>query len=414
VEKTRLKILSYIHISYRKQLLLAITILILLLVAVYLTIDYHGPSQISLKTDTIFGFSCLRAKDLVVQEYDKKGDLWATRGMIAYKLKKGDNKFSRVAHIPTGLSIFWLRNFSILRRLTLRPECVEMVVTDNEDICALSAGRIWHLLSGGKKFKETFKLSNYGFGNQGIRNDGIIDINDTIVFFGEYFKNLNRDNVRIFKSINNMSSWQEAYEFKARHIRHIHAIQKDPYTEKLWVLTGDEDEESMLAWSDDEFKSIVQIGHGSQLWRVCQLVFTEKEIYWGTDTYSDHEAGIYRLDKKTAELEKLKKLNGRIFFATKLANGTIVMSTDREGSEDELDKLTRLFIITEDNKITSFDCGTWNHNKKGFWFKYAMLRFQRNQGGPSLAVTCLNQKELPDGELIIISEETLLAAAKAR
>jgi hypothetical protein len=406
--------MAFIRQFFNKHLFFSSIIILSVLFAIYLTLDYFGPSEINLKPDTAFGFSCLRAKDLVVQEYDKNGDLWVTRGMILYKLKKDDNKFIRVAHVPTGLSIFWLRNFSILRRLTLRPECVEMVVTDKGDICALSAGRMWLLPTGRKKFKETLKLSHYGYGDQGIRNDGIIDINDSTVFFGEYFGNLSGDKVRVLKSKNNMSDWLEVFEFKPGQIQHIHAIQKDPYTEKLWILTGDKDEESMVAWSDNEFKSIVAIGNGNQLWRVCQLVFTEKEIYWGTDTYAGDFAGIYRWDKKTAEIEKLGKVSGRVFFATKLANGTIVMSTDREGSKDESDKLTRLFIIAEDNKIKSFDCGTWNHNKKGFWFKFAMLRFQRDQGGPALAITCLNQKELPDGELIIISEEELLAAAKAK
>jgi hypothetical protein len=349
-----------------------------------------------------------------VQEYDKNGILWATRGMIVYKLNKGENKFDRVAHIPTGLSFFWLRNFSIFRRITIRPECVEMVATNKGDICALSAGRIWFLPSGSKKFKETLQLSHYGLGDQGIRNDGLINIYDSTVYFGEYFKNPNREKVSIFKSINNMVSWQEVYDFKPGQIRHIHAIQKDPYTEKLWVSTGDLDEESMIAWSNNEFRSIVQIGRGSQLWRVCQLIFTEDAVYWGTDTGSDDFAGIYRWDKKTGGLEKLQKVDGIVFFGTKLANGTIVMSTNREGAKNELDNRTRLLILGVDNKITSINCGTWNHNKKGFWFKFAQLRFQRNQGGPSLAITCLNQKELPDGELIIISEETLLAAAKAK
>jgi hypothetical protein len=408
------KAIAHIRRINNKQLFLSVTIIIVIIVAIYLTLDYQGSSEISLKPDIAFGFSCLRAKDLVVQEYDKSGDLWATRGMIIYKLKRGDNKFNRIAHVPTGLSIFWLRNFSILRRLTVRPECVEMVATDNGDICALSAGRIWLLPWDGIKFKETLQLSHYGFGDQGIRNDGIVDINDSTVFFGEYFKNPNRDKIRIYKSKNKITSWQEAYEFKPGSIRHIHSIQKDPFTEKLWVSTGDLDEGSMIAWSNNEFKSIVQIGHGSQLWRTCQLIFTEEAVYWGTDTGSDDIAGIYRWDKKTAETEKLQKVDGIVFFGTKLAKGTIIMSTDREGAKNELDNRTRLLILTEDKKITSFDCGTWDHNKKGFLFKFAMLRFQRNQGGPSLAITCLNQKELPDGELIIISEETLLARAKAK
>jgi len=396
-----------------KKIKLSVLFFVLIGVAVYLILDYHGPYKINLRPDNVFGFSCLKAKDLVVQEYDKNGDLWATRGMIVYKLRRDDKKFKQIAHVPTGLSIFWLRNFSIVRKLTLRPECVELVTTDKGDICALSAGRIWTLPAGENKFKETMKLSHYGLGDQGIRNDGIIDINDSTVFWGEYFRNPDGNKVRIFKSTNNMSSWQEVYEFKPQHIRHIHAIQKDPYTGKLWVSTGDLNKGSMIAWSDNEFQTIEQIGQGSQIWRVCQLVFTEEAVYWGTDTDSDVVAGIYRWDKKTGKIEKLQKIEGIVFFGTRLANGTIVMSMNREGARNESDNRTRLLIITPDKKVKSFDCGTWNHNNKGFWFKFAMLRFQRNQGGASLAITCLNQKELPDGELIIISEESLLEAVKA-
>lgn len=378
---------------------------------IYFILDYRGPYKIYLHTDKAFGLPCLRAKELIVQEYDRQGNLWATRGMIVYKLKSGDKKFIRVTHVPTGFSIFWLRNFSILRTLTLRPECVEMTTTDKGDICALSAGRIWLLSSVEKKFKETMRLSHYGLGDQGIRNDGIIDINDTTLYFGEYFRNPDGDKVRIFKSLNKIRSWDVVFEFKPGQIRHIHAIQKDPYTEKLWVCTGDMDQQSMMAWSDDGFKSLLKIGQGSQLWRSCQMIFTEDALYWGTDTNSEDVAGIYKWDKNTAEIEKLQKVEGIVFFGTRLSNGTIVMSTNREGAKNEKDDKTRLFILTKNNsKIISIDCGTWKHNKPGFWFKFAMLRFQRDQGGPSLVMTCLNQKEFPDGELIIIPEDTLLKA----
>ena len=396
--------------KYDKKLFVSIVIIT---VATYLALDYRGPSEIGLKSDTVFGLSCLRAKELIVQEYDKNGNLWATRGMNIYKLKSGENKFKRIAHIPTGLSLFWLRNFSILRKLTARPECVEVVVTEKGNICALSAGRIWVLPASGDTFNETIKLSHYGFGDQGIRNDGIIAINDSTVFFGEYFQNQDSTNVRIFKSYNNLSSWQVVSDFIPKSIRHIHAIQKDPYTEKLWLLTGDKDKESFIAWSDNEFKSFVKIGSGSQIWRACQLVFTEGKVYWGSDNSDVKLAGIYQWDRKTKEIEKLQKVDGAIMFGTRLPHGTIAFAVDREGLKNEIGNRTRLLIMTDNNKIATIDCGTRNHFYFNWWNKkFAMLRFQRNQDGPSLAITCLNQKEVPDGELIIISEESLQEAAK--
>jgi len=411
--KKQHKTIPVILQALKKHFLLFIS-LITVIVVVYLFLDYRGPSEVYLKPDNAFGFSCLRAKDLLVQEYDNNGNLWATRGMIVYKLKSGDNKFTRVAHVPTVFSFSWLRNFTIFRKLTIRPECVEMIVTDNGEICALSAGQIWLLPASEKEFHKTMQLSNYGIGDQGIRNDGIINIDDSTVFFGEYFQNPNRDEVKIFKSMNNMNSWKVAFEFQPGQIRHIHAVQKDPYSDKLWLCTGDFNEESMVAWSNDNFKSITQIGQGSQLWRVCQLIFTEQFVFWGTDTGSEDLAGIYRWDKNTAEMEKLQKVDGAIFYGTRLARGTIVMSTNRQGRKNEIDNKTRLFIITDENKIASFICGTWNHNKPGFWFKYAKLRFQRKQGGSALVITCLNQKEFPDGDLLIISEDTLLQVSRAK
>jgi len=331
--------------------------------------------------------------------------------MIIYQLKKGDTKFTKIAHVPTGFSVFWIRNFSFIRRLTIRPECIEMATNNNGDICALSAGKMWTLKASGKKFTETKKLSNYGFGDQGIRNNGILNIDDSTYVFGEYYRNPNLNKVSIFKSCKNLSSWKVAYEFQPGQIRHIHAIQKDPYTGNLWVSTGDNDKESLIANSNDKFKTVKLFGQGQQF-KACQLVFTEEAVFWGTDTDIDSIAGIYRWDRYTSKIEKLQKINGAIFFGTRLANGTIIMSSNREGFQNEIGDKTSLYIIPKDKKITSIECGTWNHKTHPFMFKYAMLRFQRDQGASSLAMTILNQKEFPDSELVIISEDNLIDATK--
>lgn len=394
-----------------RRFLLSI-LLFILLISIYVTIDYKGPKEIKLRSDDAFGLSCQRARGLIVQEYDIKGNLWATRGMIIYKLEKGSNKFTRVKHIPTGLSIFWLRNFSILRRLTVRPECIEMVITGTGDICALSAGSIWYFSEENNKFIKTFELAHYGFGDQGIRNVGIVSVNDSTLYFGEYFRNLEKTSVRVFKSENSGRSWKVVKEFKPGQIRHIHAIQKDPYSDRLWICTGDGNEESMVAYTQDDFKTIVPIGQGNQIWRVCQLVFTEDAIYWGTDNGNKDLAGIYKWERKSTNLTKLCITDGAIFYGTILSNGTIIMSTDREAMRIEKDENIRLWVTKPGSQPVSILWGTWKHKQQGMRFKFAKARFQRDQGKPFLAITCLNQVEFPDGELVIISEDTLTDAIK--
>jgi len=393
-------------LSKRNLILLAIFTFL----TVYLVRDYRGPLEISLRQSYACNLPCLRANDLLVQGHDTEGNLWATRGMIAYRLLKGDNKFVRQYHIPTGFSIFWLRNFSIIRRLTLRPEVVELLPLPHGEACAMSAGHMWYRPGNGKGFEETFTLPHYGISvGLGVRNDGLIRLEDGTILLGEYFMNEERTSVHIYKSEDNGKTWQVTYTFKPGQIRHIHAIQQDPYTGKVWLCTGDLDDESMIAWSNDGAKTFTPIGQGSQIWRVTQLVFTKDALYWGTDTGSAKVSrGIYRWDRTTHKLTKLADVPKEMFYATRLSGGTIVVSTTSTGGRNEKDNKTRLKLITDGKNVTSIMCGTRSSSKK-----YAKLRFPRDQGASSLYITALNQKEYNDAELIVISEKELKKAAKS-
>jgi len=384
-------------------------IITITLFAVYLAWDYHGPLEIPLQADNAWGLPCLRAEDLLVQGHDPERHLWATRGLVAYRLRESDSKFIRQYHIPTTFSIFWLRNFSIVRCLTLRPECVELLPMLNGEACAMSAGHMWYRSAHGENFEKTLTLPHYGISTgQGVRNDGLVKLRDGTILLGEYFMNKDRTNVCIYTSKDNGRTWQVAYDFQPGQTRHIHAVQRDPYTEKVWVCTGDRNRECMVAWTRDSGKTLNPIGRGSQVWRVCQLAFTKDALLWGTDTGEGTVSGIYRWDRKTHELSKLVDLPGEMFYATRLAKGTIVMSTVCNGSKNERDDKTRLWIVTDAKNVASIVCGTRASSRK-----FAKLRFQRDQGSPWLYMTCLNQKEYNDGDLIVISEKALRAAAEA-
>jgi hypothetical protein len=97
---------------------------VLTVAIVYLISDYINSAEIPLKPDQVFNLSCLKAKDLVVQELDYEGNLWATRGLLIYMLDKESERFERIARVPTGFSLMWLNNFTFVRHLLLRHECV--------------------------------------------------------------------------------------------------------------------------------------------------------------------------------------------------------------------------------------------------------------------------------------------------
>ena len=389
------------------NILISIAVL-LLIVLVYLLIDYRGPRKIVLRSGGTFILRHLRAKELIVQEFDFEGNLWASRGLLVYRMNKGDDKFVRVAHVPTGRSYLWLNNFSLFRKFTNKPECMEISITSDGSICALSAGYLWHSPVDCVAFKRTMKLRYYGFGvGRGILSNGFLSASGNQVYWGEYFRNTDRGVVHLYKSSDGGRSWEVVYDYEPGDIRHIHGIQEDPYTGRLWVCAGDSDSESKIGWSDNNFHTITHIGTGSQIWRTTQLVFTEEAVYWGTDTGSVELAGICRWDRSSRELSQVCSSKGAILFGTRLRNGSLVFSVDREGFENESDKKTRLFVFNEGGKVAEIEIGTWKHWKKSLKYSFAMLRIPRNQGNHPLAFSVINQEEFPAGEIILVDEKEL-------
>jgi hypothetical protein len=240
-----------------------IIILCVLIITSYLVYDYQGPNTIAKKKVYVWGIECEKVKDLLVQGHDDKGNIWATRGMVAYKSSPNNDKFIRQFHIPTGVTLFWLRNFTFIRRLTLRPECVELLPLRNGKVVVMSAGYLWYQNDG--KLIKSLKLKKYGIGiGQGIRNVGITETNDGTILLGEYFMNKEKTNVYLYSSKDDGRTWQVAHKYRPKQIRHIHAVQNDPYSNKAWICTGDTNEESMIAWTKNG-KTFKAIGIGSQL-----------------------------------------------------------------------------------------------------------------------------------------------------
>jgi len=390
--------------------IISVTLLLILFCLIW---DYYGPKKVMLTENKVFGMNCIKGRGLIVHEYDHQGNLYASRGLSIYKLAKGEIEFVKVAHIEVGLSLYWLNNFTFIRKFLNKPECVELIVNKDEKFCAFSAGFMFFWDDKKRKFIKTFKLPNFGIGiGRGIMSTGIVNTNNNRIYIGEYFRNELRKSVSIFQSLDFGKTWSLGYNFQEGKIRHIHAIQQDPYTGNLWVCTGDEDHESMIAYSNDFFKTIRCIGQGSQMWRTCQLIFTEQSIYWGTDTGDEEVSGIYKWDRDIGKVHKLQHVPGAIFYGTKLTNGNLLMSTDRENFPNEKDDKTRLYIISKEDNVTEIECGIWKNKNVNIKFSFAKSRIQRNQGGEFLAVNFINQKEVDGEELILITESEINRLSK--
>lgn len=382
----------------------------------YLGYAYHEPLIVPLEPDRVWGLNCLRAEDLVIQGHDARGDVWATRGLLAYRCRKGEKQFVRQFRVPTGWSRYWLMNLSFVRRLTHRSECVELLSLPGGAACAMAGGYMWYRPSEGAPFEKTLALDNFGIGvGRGISPAGLTLSGNKTILFGEYFRNDAHTRVRIYVSKNDGQTWKIAHEFQPGRIRHVHSVQKDLFTDKVWVCTGDEDDEPMIAWTTDAGQTLHPIGQGGQMWRTCQLVFTKDAVLWGSDTSQEAMRGVYRWNRKTEEVAKLGEVSNFILFGTRLADGTVVMSSDIESHEPGLNEKTKLWVVSDGKTVRMIPCGSRARYRTfsssiAAYLRMAYLRFQRTQGSDDLHLTCQNTEGC-DGDLLVIGAEELRKAS---
>jgi hypothetical protein len=101
-------------------------------------------------------------------------------------------------------------------------------------------------------------------------------------------------------------------------VRHVHAVQWDPYEDSLWATTGDEDGECAL-WRRRAGLNWERVIGGGQQYRAVQLVFTERAIYFGTDAPGDFNR-IYRLDRNTLGVTSLGEVRGPVFYGSRVGD----------------------------------------------------------------------------------------------
>lgn len=176
---------------------------------------------------------------------------------------------------------------------------------------------------------------------KGSRPMNLCQGSDGTIYYGEYCYNPQRNTMRIFCSKDNGETWDVAYTFCKGEINHIHGIFNDPYTGRLWVATGDDDEACIFGYTEDGFKTFVKEYAGSQQYRVCVPLFTPDEIVFATD--SQYEQNVIRsINRETGEVKDWQTIQGSGIYATQNGN-LMLVSTTVEPSEVNKDQSSHLW-----------------------------------------------------------------------
>lgn len=153
---------------------------------------------------------------------------------------------------------------------------------------------------------------------------GIAGFDDSIVV-GDYTLNPEREPVSLYQR-DVGGNWHCAYTFPANTVRHVHSVFADWKTQKVYILTGDNDSESGIWVAEDNFKTVKPLLVGSQQYRACQMIAQEDLILYMTDAPSEKNA-IYQVVDGRAEM--LAELEGTCIYGA-VGDGIGVFSTTCE------------------------------------------------------------------------------------
>lgn len=288
-------------------------------------------------TDTSKDKSIAAIKDRLIIQYIRKKVIYASEDHLVFKSLDNGFSWEKVCKLE-------MKDKSLTGRLkdvVLRLESIRRIRRNIgiHNVVVLPSGTILIQYDGIYRYDgiKTIAKKVFDFRPDKIigplKNGFVVDDHTGNVYWGEY--NITRPySVRIFRGVNDGQQWEECYRFPLGEIRHVHAIVPDPYRERLWICTGDNDAETALFYTQDDFNSVHRFNGGDQSWRMVSMIPTENALFWGSDAGQDAPADfvnhIYKWDFKTNSKEQIQFIDKPAYYATVLENGTMAIGVHHE------------------------------------------------------------------------------------
>ena len=293
--------------------------------------DTRTPSAVAWQPVEAGGQGVERARGLVVQE-EKDGVLFASDGFSIYR-SEGDRGFLKVHSVKPPLGVAWAAYSRTLRRLFGFEEAIEVLPLDTDRLVVFVGGEIQHVDLRTGKTEVVHRLRYYGRGEgRGVMPFGITMDDAGRIYYGEYMtRRLGEgETVALFRSDEQGRNFEIVYEFPALVVRHIHAVQWDPYDEVLWMGTGDGNEQSRIGFSKDLGETFLWVGQDSQDFRTVNFVFAEDHVAWLSDTIEVPSRAV-RWRRENWEIQTSpENLPGHGHYLQAIGDGFSIGSTAEE------------------------------------------------------------------------------------
>ena len=246
----------------------------------------------------------------MVVQYIQDRVVFASNGNDVYQHGYGSEGWQLLFRIPLS-PINRLRSLSRLTRRLFRCGISDIVCIDGHTLALVAYGSIYTYDLIERKLKHEITPII------GSRPLTLCKASQASLYYGEYRGNPERSPVHVFGSEDGGRHWQPVYQF--RNARHIHGVFWDPYSDSIWITTGDTNEECGIWVTQDCFMSVKKVLAGNQQVRAVRLLFTQEHIYFGSDTPTETNY-LYRILRKTRKVERIQKVESSVFWGCKVGD----------------------------------------------------------------------------------------------
>lgn len=214
--------------------------------------------------------------------------------------------------LPLSLLKKYLCKWRLTERI-LHMDVRWAVDTDDEHLLVLFEDSILRVdLSDGKIEREECSFRGKPF--------SVCQYKDKLIF-GDYGLNPDHLPVNIYCR-DSGGQWKTIYTFPAGSVRHIHNIITAG--ERIYILTGDEDSESGIWYTDDEFATVRPLLRGNQQYRCCQMLPTANGLFFVTDAPSEPNWLYFATEDA---VKRMNEIDGTCIYGTKDADYLVFSTT---------------------------------------------------------------------------------------
>ncbi len=276
------------------------------------------------------------ALDGYTVEWSEKGNYLLSRRNVVYRSTDLKTPFETVATVAAPV---WKSAAAVLRPVQrlLRFSVTNVVPLGNGDVF-VTFDKALGVIRGGKYLA----LKGLTRPCRVLRGACAVD-RDGSVYFGEYLANEERGPMRVYRYRPGEDSVETAYEFPAGSIKHVQGIYRDPFTESLVCLTGDNDPECRMLRTSDGFETLEEIGAGDETWRAVSILFADDALYYGMDAEYRNNL-VFRLMRDSGERTALGEVSGTVFYSKRVGDD-LFFATTAENAPSQKENVAAIWHV---------------------------------------------------------------------